>query len=601
MTTQAIWKNLIAISQCPIVYTFFIIVMLVYTSVQAKSVAGEIKLVSAPDITPTEREFVVFGIPFPKGAVTSLAQVKVYDKRSGREIPIHIDPGWTWQADGSLRSARIQMMVDMTRGDRQIGFDLSGRDTNADIHARRPFAAGTFVIRDAKRLFYPIPRIYAIHDWEYVASTGLMAPFLWDPKSSYAAFLNRQADRILEFDWSEAGKDVDRAWQYDRVKAIWLTALVTGRQELYREAHLTYQHWQRHIRTTGRPIQPRWGDWTNPSVCRGGIQFPRTKVEGRKQHERVCDGKFIYLGYLKLYYALTGDDDLWTQEIIRDTASLALHQSWQYATDIPYRRENQGYTERAAGYALQSMVHICELTGATLPCGQVDLRLQLLREHQLNNPDGLKPDGCLRHSWLVHEAGKDAFPGYGVQDDRAFSPWMSALVAQGLWEAYFLLDKPLAAEILVDIARCTQRHGFSDSLYQNADYAGALYDHPQAQRRGPHAWSSLCGQPKTPLPTYVGSSVARASAIVTFQNSDGWFSDLHIPDIMMTLAGGAYFTPDAAERAVFVKRLQTMVGFFTPDCADKVVKTPRMFGWQNSGNGPMTWQWVARQIGVKSE
>jgi hypothetical protein len=70
---------------------------------------------------------------------------------------------------------------------------------------------------------------------------------------------------------------------------------------------------------------------------------------------------------------------------------------------------------------------------------------------------------------------------------------------------------------------------------------------------------------------------------------------------MLTQAGGAYFISDATERAIFVNRLQMMAGFFTLACADKVVKTPRMFGWQNSSNGPMTWQWVARQIGVKAE
>jgi hypothetical protein len=207
--------------------------------------------------------------------------------------------------------------------------------------------------------------------------------------------------------------------------------------------------------------------------------------------------------------------------------------------------------------------------------------------------------GFFRHSWLKHECGAcsdwSTAVGAGNRDDRRFSPWMSENIADGLWQAYWQLDPSLVdhydriGEVLRRLAVALDKFGFTNSSLGDRAPNNNLEHAP-----GGATWRIDCNS--GPLPLYSGSDIASAAALAQTESSDGWFSDMHSPELLTILAAGWYFETDIASRASLRKRAESIeTGFIahcTPDNDSRLRGTPRAWNWMMRSNGQRTWDWV---------
>ena len=75
--------------------------------------------------------------------------------------------------------------------------------------------------------------------------------------------------------------------------------------------------------------------------------------------------------------------------------------------------------------------------------------------------------------------------------------------------------------------------------------------------------------------------------VVAIQDSEGYGSDAHNPELLMALAAARYFETDPQWRERLERRASQASGYLNSECA-AVSHTARAFNWQNR-NPEFTW------------
>ena len=226
------------------------------------------------------------------------------------------------------------------------------------------------------------------------------------------------------------------------------------------------------------------------------------------------------------------------------------------------------YTERLTGLALQCLV---DLYKANVTNVTTELALVIDYQYAMFTGDySGRVIGAPMHSMDVHECN-----GY-CPDMRywIFSPWQgSAFLIPALWEYYVFVDHdPRVAHLMVLFGDALLTYGIVRPEQWTTD-----------DDMDPRSWMS----PENPtdwITLYYGNPYNLTQAIMD-QDSEGWYSDLHNPEVMFALSAAYFFSCD--ER--LLQRIEEMWDFFQSNNAKNNREPIRLFLWQHRGSASTEW------------
>jgi hypothetical protein len=494
-----------------------------------------------PDAGTGTSELVNLGIPFAQGVLTDPNYLRILDETSA-EVPAYVARSLTWFGDGSVRAVKVQIVADMSSGARTFAFDITQpRTLNL---SEQPYDNGTAPGKEG----FPVPRVLATLEPEWMTRSSIAGPQTVAAATVYDSYVAEQWLWARDTIYTEYSH-----WLYDRVSTIAKLYVRTGDADALKEAFNSYRFYMDKIKTTGTPGYPD---------CAGGFAY-----QGKE-----CDSKYVYIEPVVLMLGLTGDDTQHNANMIDLMVGAWETGGWSDPFQ-PYTDVCTGGTERQWGLALSAFADAYLLTGDSQYLTLVTTAVDYLYDHQTGNPDGHGNDGCWRHSWEVHEGTVADCPG-NVIDDRRCSPWMSAMVIGGLYTAWEITGDPRIEEMVLAFADFMESYGWIPSSW---------YNDPNA-----NDWHDSCQGPGWTISGYSASSIASVSALVATQNSDGWYSDSHNPELLVSVAWAWTLETDAVKKQALADRVQQIEAYFTPACAAGS-NPPRMFGWQNREGSLAYW------------
>lgn len=502
------------------------------TPASAARAAPPTTITLTPNGEVGDRELVNLGIPFPEGALTDAARVRILDA-AGAEVPAYVRPSlrWHWK-DDSIRAVKVQFVADPRAAYR---FDITQPRTRSIDEV--PYDEGT---RPGK-MDAPVPRVLATLDAAWLVASGIAGPQLVHDRA-------RDYDRYIDGQWAwaeDAPYSGVHAFLFDRAAVIGLQYVRSGRPDRFAEFYNSATFYLSRIKREGSG-----GGWPD---CTGGWEFDGVNA---------CDPKYSYVTPHLLLVALAGDDTRLDTATVAQMADNQFKGGWSTPMG-PYAGGAQAWTERQVGLALEHLVSSYELTGSPQTRRQIEDMIGWLHDHQQAPPGGDAVTGAWTHSWQAHEGG-DYDP---ATDVRGASPWMSANLVGGLWRAWLVTGDERIPVMLRDFGRYLEQHGFVPD-----DIAGN--------------WRSTCNAGGT-IGWYFSSGLAPREQVVRIQDSEGWGSDAHNPELLMVVAAARHFETDPAWREKFSRRADRLAQYLNRECA-AVSHTPRAFNWQNR-NPELTW------------
>jgi hypothetical protein len=516
-----------------------------------------------PQTNGNGRILVNMGIPLKKGDLNDSSQFHVYDQ-SGKLVSISIQPTLFWYGDNSsIRSVKVQFFVDNLNGEATYSFDIS--TTNDERIAQSPVAESLMIATDPRKSQVKHPKIIAVLSPDYLEESGLIPPFLGMKNDAQSLYWNAQLHWAMELDYT---KSSIANWLFDRVTALYKGCMRTGNEECYKEAYMSQRYWMNSLKRD-----------ESVRECLGGSLMAGTT--------KACDTKYTYIENIKIHVALTGDDSQHDLDFILSLAELSRDQHYyQPVIADEYDEMSEIFTERAAGLILLAQVNAYEMTGSNEILKNIHDRTTVLYNHQMTNPDGLPASGSWRHSWNRHEGA--AYPGDTSLDDRRFSPWMSENIIDALWAAYLVNNDVRIPSMIINFGEALINWGFKDSLGYTNKYGEDF------SNNGKMKWHHSCNTTGESV-LYSASSISSLESLRKTQDSEGWYSDSHLPQSILPLTLAYYFSSDTElNNRLLIKIRSIEKGYLNTKCGE-INGTPRKFNWNNRSNYWGTHLWVIDQ------
>lgn len=331
-------------------------------------------------------------------------------------------------------------------------------------------------------------------------------------------------------------------WMYDRVQVLYEYYLRTGDQTAREEARRSALEYIQHYTDNGGE-----GYWPD---CNGGWDHAGVNR---------CDAKFTHVAPLYYLEAVEG-------VVAYDSALLARLEAYSMASgwnggNRPYDDPDIRWTERNVGLTLNNIVYLQRL-GSPTAAQNLDDFIGWLYDHQ-QNPQFDPYTGAWMHSYNGHEGSGE--PG-DATDDRAFSPWMSAMIVGSLWRAYQIRPQDTRIpEMIVSFAQALEDYGYIDN--------------PPRWTHGANPTNQIAWYMAIPWDTERQTDK---------MDSSGWHADMHLPELQCMTAAGYYFETDPVRKAAFLDRYNAIEPFYNAQMA-QVSGPARLFGWQHSSNPSCEW------------
>ena len=538
-----------------------------------------VTLTSDSEIIATPNELVTFALPLAPGLIKNTNNINV--SINGLEQSIAVKPGlkWHWK-DNSLRSITIQLQnVDMTMGDIVLVISNSGRNNSNDL-IEQPYLDGWVPASDQKaNMLYP--RIFALHDKQYLANSEIIPPYL--PASNFEDDFEKY--QVNQFNnWSgklNYKKSGGANWLFDRSTAYFKAYITTGRVKFLKEAILSKQFYFSKVRNDNSKPSKKGGRgcWKWKSVA-------------------CADGKYISPQQAKLAWALVGDNSQWDKSLIVDMA-LQSDLGWnQYGSRDPFNKENEGFTERGAGMAGLAEVAAYEITGDKKVLKHLNQRVEALADMQQtekpwDKANGWTPkSGGFEHNFHVHEGNyREKNAPKNDSNARAFSAWMSENIADFLWQAYWVTHHESIPEMLRLLGNAVDLYGFT-SEYNTVT---KQYEKRAAFAKINKTHTKSCN--RTGKETDLVYFASKWADDKTLTSNDFWpyYSDTHNIETVLILATAYYFEKDLANRERLAARIEKIEqGWINSECAKVFSNVHRLFSWQHRSNSIRTWHWIKK-------
>lgn len=262
------------------------------------------------------------------------------------------------------------------------------------------------------------------------------------------------------------------------------------------------------------------------------------------------DLKYLMPNGLLYYYLLTGDKEV--IRVLKTFYDRAL--SWNPI----YDGEHRFWTERHQAAALNIAIAYWEVTGSIEAKNRIDEIIEATVQMVFNPRENWPLRGCPQHTYKSHE-GK-------AGDSPVCSPWMMALLSDGLWRYYRLSDDKKSAALLNAFGDFMPHYGihFADKRLKSMV-----------------------------LPIYL-SSMDNKLLEVKNQWSDGQ----HACDVASLIGKSLYIKKKTTEDTYI---LQELFNVFVQQCKDinkryrnkkhdyLPILPPRRFGWTYSTTSDLPW------------
>lgn len=546
-------------------------VFLYFTSISTYAVENTNQtILLTPEKPLTSKTLVTLGIPFSPGQLKDINLLRLYNDK-GEDVAIFTKATlhWHWKEvpNNTIRAVKVQFYLDKGSEVKTYSFSFdSPRNLSLDL-SESSYELGTQVSENPLKASMRAPIVIPIINTAWLEQSQIIPPFKGMNNDNQMNFWNKQFAWGSQLDFTENNL---ANWLFDRVSALYKGCMRTSSVDCYREAFLSYRFWNKHIKREG-----------GLSNCQGGLDISSSP-------KKACDNKYVYLEPIKIHVALTGDDTLYDDQLIKDMAELVYNNSWQGASYDLYDKENEVFTERHTGLSLLTLLNGYELVNDANILRYVNKHIESLYQHQNNNPDGLSPDGSFRHAWSKHEGA--VYPGDGNLDDRRFSPWMMENITDALWQSYFIIKDNRIPQMLRFAGEALETWGFGSSQGYVDKFGADLHHLPSGD-----SWKLGCNGGDIIL--YSASSKASSKALITTQGSDGWYSDSHTAEAIFTLSVAYYFETNIDKAKALKKRITSLHDNFLKDCAGSLSYTKRAFNWSNRSNYWGTYLWVLSQKG----
>jgi hypothetical protein len=481
---------------------------------------------------------VSLGIPFPPGALTDPALLRILDEK-GNEVASTAKVMLRWHfKDGSIRAVRVQFRAPLAT-DKETYYFATGKPRQQEI-AGWPYETGLVDGEQGLR----VPMVLGTLTPEWLTASLIAGPQIpAGPNEPYAKYMARQ------FQWAQKlPVDDPTAWLFDRPSTLFKAYVRTGRFDYLQAADTSYRFYMKYIKRDGLPMSPSCGGgWTL-----GG---------------KPCDAKYVYIEPILLAVGLTGNDATHDADTVNKMVTLWANGGWS-GEPGPYSRPSEYFTERLAGLGLLATVSAYELTGNPHELAMIKQRVGWLYDQQRDNPDHLGNDGSWRNSWQLHE--NDSYNP--ATDVRGASPWMTENIIDALWHAWLVTGDKRIPEMITGFGRYMEKYGWIDPKLMS----------------GSHDWRNPCSGPDGLIAWYWSSSQATTKTLSDIEDSDGWYSDYHNVELGLPVAAAYYFERDPTQSAALKRRLEALTSSYNVDCGIRS-DTARRFNWNNRGSGVVQW------------
>lgn len=390
---------------------------------------------------------IAFGVPFPRGFVTSATQIRVTDAM-GTEIPSAVTELAPWRSIGassgpaSLRAVLVYVQrsfSDATPVTIRLEWGAS-RALNLGGPLPEPAALWTSIAGG------PDPS-------EYPAADDIREPAVY--ATLPAAWLG---EALLRGPATPSGEDADLAWWDDSVSGFARTAVNEVAATVPLSAHIDYlddaEPWLFDRAMTLFGLYIRTGDVHWLRHAHRAAQWYASRVNARGIFALVSydDLKYSYGASLLVDYFLTGDTAL-SGPIQRIGAAGIAEWRTTYSTTQNF------WTERHHAYALRAALAAFALTGdaaqATRATALADLVIQMSRNAA----------HCPLHTIEQHEGD--------TGDARMMcSPWMSALLSDAMMEYYIVSEDREVLRWIAGMGAYVRDFALYDGGIEHAELAG---------------------------------------------------------------------------------------------------------------------------------
>ncbi len=451
-------------------------------------------------LVPQEGKGVVsFGLPFPPDALQDDRMINVGD------LPVYTQPLAHWWIDGKKRGIRsVLVQFEMPAAQRvTVTWDKPRQRS-------RPMTplADTRVVRKDDGFDFHRPKVLAILPAEWLCGSLVAWQQVPASQNKSAPWFDRHLVDQFPGSIQNLASKATEAHLYDR-PATYAKIYVRYGKEKYLLAAL------------------RANDFYVQNLQPDGF-FALKKG----------DHKYVYSEGSTLMYLLTGD------ERYKAAAMLAL-KSWDQWKRIEYK--GQGFwTERHAGTGLAAYLHAYELTGDPAHLATARRYFEAVHALQVSPLDGKEPDGAWLHTGESHGDGN----GWTT------SPWMSALLMDGIWKLWMLTGD----------ARCPK------SLSMYADFVNKYAVTPD--RKGVYYMANSPGRGKSENPE----------------------SPPHNMEACYILAMGYYLSGGADEGM-----MDTIQSLWPPLMRDQANRPARKFNWRFRETSMLVWflRNAGRRMGLR--
>ncbi|MCC6559254.1 MAG: hypothetical protein IT372_40545 [Polyangiaceae bacterium] len=350
------------------------------TGPQSAVSSVSVHLVPRPGISGLQR--VNFAVPLPKGALTSITNVRV--RRAGVDIAAG-KRALALYPDGSIRSVQIQ-----------VDLQISG-ESDLEVRIGEAQVAGTLSIVPVLSTLMSsngaqVPKVWAFLPATWLSASGVAGPQVTEA-SVAGTPLSAWSD-LCDYDTYE----VDAFLEEQSNGAVWLFDRGTT---MYRG----------YVRTGERT--PLFSAYRETSIYRSGISASGdTPVPGK-----YGNLMYHYAQNMAIHYLLSGDDRF------RESAELIstrIGQLWN-----PWWNGERHWTERNAGFMLLAYVWTAIVSDNRSAefWGKADDVVNASLDVQNSYSGGSSTARCFAHTADSHG---EPYGYWGC------SPWMSAILADGL-------------------------------------------------------------------------------------------------------------------------------------------------------------------------
>ncbi len=408
---------------------------------------GSVPITLYPDASVIDQDtWVSFGVPFPRGAVTDAAQLLLTDA-DGHELPAHVAPLLPWRTLGdasetSIRAVRVSVQLRFDSTDAvDVRLHWGTPRTMSVESAPDPWASWMGPVSD-----------------EYASSEGVYEPAVYAtlPAEWLGTVLLRTRTAPL-------GADADLSWLDDDVANFSETAVndvdprVTADNLIHYQTD--YEPWLFDRASTLFSVYARTGDVRWLRSAHRAAQFYAQHLDADGSFDlKGMDLKYSYGVCLLIDLMLTGDTRLVDPIERVGTAGESFNPHYTITTNF--------WTERHLNYALLAALTAWEATGEEAYATRIEDIVSTMVSHVASPPGGWTPQGCLLHTMRSHE---------GDDDDRPIcSPWMSALLADGIWRYYLDSQDDRALRLLAGLGEFIATYGLYDAGTESAELAGLM-------------------------------------------------------------------------------------------------------------------------------